>query len=239
MEIKRVSYKYVLEKVYRDLGVNKELPEDDVTEWCGEALLKIGAYNQFIPKTTMLEINNCKASLPCDLYKLKQVSYNGIPIQWANNSLVQNHFCSECELPLFMTQVTFYINNAYIFLNFNDSGNTKFAKICIDYIAIPTDEAGLPTIPDDVSYMEACKAYVTMKMDYIDWRKGVLPDKVYQHSEREWNWYVGQARASGNMPDISQLENIKNTLQRLLPLNDEFNRGFRNLGKQESKYIQK
>ena len=44
-----------------------------------------------------------------------------------------------------------------------------------------------------------------------------LSPQVFQHSEQEWQWYVGQAGNKAKMPNIDQLESIKNQVMRLLP----------------------
>lgn len=236
MTTKQISSKYVIEKIYRDLGINEELNVDDVYEWIFEALMKIGVYKQFTEETTMLDIENCKASLPCNLHKLKLVTYNGEIISWAGNSLANNYFCKECTLPPCCTEVTFFINDSYIYLNFGD-GVTTSGQVCIEYIGIAVDDDGYPTIPDDVYYMEACKAYIVKKLDYIQWRRGLIPDKMFEHSDREWNFYCGAAKGAGNMPDLHEMEELKNVWVRLLPLQNEYKNGFVNLTKQEQKRI--
>lgn len=235
---KRISINYVIEKIYRDLGTNKELPYDDMVEFIGEALLKIGAYSQFIEKTCELEISNSRAKVPCDLYKLKLVMYNNEIIPYVGNGLLGAYFCDDCKVPTCIdcTGAHFYINDSYIFLNLGDETTTS-GDLCIEYIGIDTDDKGYPTIPDDPMYMEACKAYVTMKLDYIDWRNSRIPDKVFQHSEREWYWYVGAAKGAANLPDLNSLERLKNVMVRLLPLQNEFKNAFSNTGIQERKYL--
>lgn len=108
-------------------------------------------------------------------------------------------------------RITFDLNNDHITLS------VKEGKVCMAYLAIPLDKDGLPLIPDDVSYKLAIKKYLAMKIDYIEWRRGTLNPQVYQHSEREWAWYVGQAGNKAKMPSIDQLEGIKNQTMRLLP----------------------
>ena len=85
--------------------------------------------------------------------------------------------------------ITFYINNSYIITNINDSFPSKEENICIVYLGIPTDDEGLPLIPDDVYYQKALTSYVISMLDYQEWRKGKTPDKVYQKSEQDWLFY--------------------------------------------------
>ena len=107
--------------------------------------------------------------------------------------------------------ITFDINNNNITLS------VKEGKVCMAYLAIPTDINGLPLIPEDTSYQLAVKKYLTMKIDYIAWRRGELQQAIFQHSEQEWQWYVGQAGNKAKMPNIDQIEAIKNQTMRLLP----------------------
>ena len=54
----------------------------DIRSWCGEAIEKIGAVTQFIPKvsgqdgTPITKLCGHQASLPCDLHQLHQVAYS-------------------------------------------------------------------------------------------------------------------------------------------------------------------
>lgn len=123
--------------------------------------------------------------------------------------------------------ITFDLNNNNITLS------AKEGKVCMAYLAIPTDDEGLPLIPEDTSYQLAVKKYLTMKIDYIAWRRGELAPGVYDHSEREWMWYVGQAGNKAKMPNIDQLEAIKNMTMRLLPNINAHETFFKNLGSPE------
>jgi hypothetical protein len=123
--------------------------------------------------------------------------------------------------------ITFDLNNNNITLS------VKEGKVCMAYLAIPTDEEGLPLIPEDTSYQLAVKKYLTMKVDYIAWRRGTLPQAVFEHSQQEWAWYVGQAGNKAKMPNIDQLEAIKNQTMRLLPKVNAHETFFKSLGSPE------
>jgi len=123
--------------------------------------------------------------------------------------------------------ITFDLNNNNITLS------AKEGEVCMAYLAIPTDIEGLPLIPEDTSYQLAVKKYLTMKIDYIAWRRGELQQPVFQHSEQEWQWYVGQAGNKAKMPNIDQLEAIKNQTIRLLPKLNSHETFFKSLGSPE------
>tara|TARA_R110002073_G_scaffold163550_4_gene319641 strand:- start:210 stop:1031 length:822 start_codon:yes stop_codon:yes gene_type:complete len=124
-------------------------------------------------------------------------------------------------------RITFDINNNNITLS------AKEGKVCIAYLAIPTDDEGLPLIPEDTSYQLAVKKYLTMKIDYIAWRKGELRSDIFQHSEQEWAWYVGQAGNKAKMLNIDQMEGLKNQVMRLLPNVNHHETFFKSLGSPE------
>jgi hypothetical protein len=124
-------------------------------------------------------------------------------------------------------EVTFDLNNDHITLS------DKEGKVCMAYLALPLDKDGLPLIPDNVSYKLAIKKYLAMKIDYIEWRRGTLNPQVFQHSEQEWTWYVGQAGNKAKMPNLDTMEAIKNQTMRLLPNINAHETFFKSLGSPE------
>jgi len=231
----KLSVNYIISKLYRDLGINSEISESDVIEWVSEALLFIGAFDQFETRIEKLTVENNKVKIPCGFYKLYNINYGNEPMYYSGKSLINNYFCDDCEIQVCRTgncNQTFYLNDSYIITSLEEG------EICIQYLSFPVDEDGYPTIPDDVYYMKACTAYVIKMCDYRMWRKGSIPDKVFKHSENEWDWYCAAAKGAANMPDIQKLENLKNILIRLIPQQNAFNNNFANITTQERKNIQ-
>lgn len=225
-----VSIYAIIDKLYTDLGINKEINESNVVSWVNEALLKIGAYSQFIEHKKCIELKDGKICLPNGFYKLVDIMYNGMPLQWASNTMSANYGCDGCTIPKCCSQHSFYINNNYLITDIKDSENQN---ICIVYLGMPVDDNGYPMIPDDVYFFEACAKYVTYMMDYQDWRKSLIPDKVFQKSEQDWLFYVNSARGAANMPNLAQLENLKNIIVRMIPRQNNYNSFFSNNANQE------
>lgn len=244
MIYKYISIYNILEKLFRDNGINSEVNWEDCIEWAGEALDKIGAYQQYIRKVTgdkenpCLDITDFKAKLPCDFHALEQIAVNGYAAKYAGNTF--HHLKDGCactvqdntkdDLTLFpdnfgnefmvnagtkdvgfMQGYTYDINDNFLTLN------ARTGKVCIAYLAIPVDADGFPMIPDDISYREAITKYITMKLDYIQWRSGKAADKLFAHSEREWLWYCAQAKGKASMPSLEKLESIKKQWVKLIP----------------------
>lgn len=217
-----ISYKVIIDKLYRDLGINEEIPEGDIIEWFNEALLFIGAFSQFQSKTYILNVVDHKAHLPGGFYKLQSIAYGNNPLYWSGNSLLNNWCCEDCTISICTDcDNTFYIDNYCLYTSVSEG------DVCITYLSLPVDEEGYPAIPDDVYYIEACKAYVVKQIDWREWRKGRVADKVYQDSQARWDFYVQAARGSANMPNASKLEELKNVLVRLIPQQNQYARFFK------------
>lgn len=229
---KFTSIKTVISKIYRDLNINYEISEESMIEWAAEALSIIGAFSQFEEITTYLELDHGKASLPCNFEKLVDVNYCGKRLYWSTNTNRHNFECSGCKIPDCCgdNEDTFYINNSYFISNVCIEGNKK---IELTYLGIPLDDEGYPLIPDNVYYIKAIAAYIIFMLDSQEWRKGRLPDKVYEKSNQDWLFYVNSARGAANMPNIAQLENLKNVYRRLLPITNDYRTGFRNFNRKE------
>lgn len=227
-----ISIGYIFAKLGRDLNLNEELNESDIIDYVAEALAYIGAFGQYETKVSHLEVDNHKAKLPCDFYKIVLATYKNQPLSWQGAGLNTAYFCDDCKLPATCcSDHSFYIKNNYIITSVEND------DICLEYLAIPVDEDGIPMIPDDQYYIQAVTSYVTYRLFYRDWIKGRIPDKVFQKSESDWIFYCNSARGSANSPSLGQLERYKNILQR--PFSDgEFSRNFRGLNNSFRKYLQ-
>lgn len=82
MIYKTVSIQRVIAKVFQDLNLSEgDHRVSDMIEWAGSALLKIGAFPQFINKVAgkgsepLIPISGYQARLPGDFYKLIQMAY--------------------------------------------------------------------------------------------------------------------------------------------------------------------
>lgn len=66
------SVKTIILKVIRDLGLgNREIPWQDLVEWCAEGLQHIGAYSQYVEREADIVISNFSGKLPKDFYSMR------------------------------------------------------------------------------------------------------------------------------------------------------------------------
>lgn len=113
MVTKLTSIKTVIAKVIADLDLKEDdIRITDIREWCGDAIEKIGAIQQFIPKvsgqdgTPMTKLHCHQAAIPCDLHQLHQIAYSfncdgpWFPMRKATGSFAvwgKDCCCKECE----------------------------------------------------------------------------------------------------------------------------------------------
>lgn len=132
------------------------------------------------------------------------------------------------NLPYNLKDVTYDVNANFIRTSFKDG-----AKVLMSYEAFPIDDRGFPMIPDNIKFRKAVEWYVRMMIDYTLWRTDKIKREIYEHSEREWNWYCGAATTAGLMPTLDVMESWKNQLVRLMPRFNQHEQTFDNLGAQE------
>jgi len=207
-----VSSKNVVAKVIRDLHIQDVERWVDMIEWIGEALEHIGAFDQFVNKTIFdLEVKNKRVALPCDLYSIIQLSRNSVPLKYLGGSFDFSFHCEGSPNLRSTSKLGYTLNGPFINTNF--SGGT----LHLAYQAFATDEEGWPTVPDNVSFLEACYRYIVYKIMYPEWMAGRLSDAKYEKIEQTWHFYCVQARGVANMPTIDQIESMKNNWIKLVP----------------------
>lgn len=254
-----ISSEVVVNRVYSTGGFQTVLPYTDMIQYIFEVLSKLGQPLQYIPKTlgwkqdTSYEFSNYKIQLPCDFYKLTAIAVNGciaVPATNDFHALMDGKCCGVDSLPV--AALTVYRDNfgnefsptpnpvsgygkiAYQAPSFTMNSNfitfgQKEGKVCLSYLGFPIDNNGFPLVPDDEKYLEAITRYIIYKLDYINWRTGVITKEVYEESKREYEWYIGQAANGAKLPDVQQMEGLKNQLVRLKPNHQQYSTYFQNL----------
>ena len=132
------------------------------------------------------------------------------PLQYGASTFHKSMHCEGCVNENMQYEDTYIVDNDYIKTSF-ESG-----KICLSYMAFPTDDDCYPLVPDDISFKEAMFWYVykkillsnpTFKNNGID----------YGTAENQWKYYCTQARNAANYPDIDKYESYLNQWVRLVP----------------------
>jgi hypothetical protein len=151
------------------------------------------------------------------------------PLQYGASTFHKSMHCTGCVNENAHYEETYIIDCDYIKTSF------KSGKICLSYMALPTDDDCYPLVPDDISYQEAMFWYIykkillgnpTFKNNGID----------YSFAEQQWKYYCTQARNAANFPDIDRMESFMNQWVRLIPNITRHDFAFENLNTKEDLY---
>lgn len=263
LEGQYISIGRIIEEVYGDNKYDFSIEFDDVLRWTATVLKLVNHPDIFIKKVTghesdpNLDIDNYKAKLPCDFYRLEQIAVDGYPALYAGHTFHHllggeccgingtssstdqfiDNFGNTFDRTLGNTvgsgTVTFDINNDYITLS------TRTGQVCIAYLAFPTDSDGFPMVPADEQFVQLVKNYVTLQLDRIAWR--LDPNNngkkaIYNDSQTEYAWSAGKASSYAKMPNLEKMEAIKNQMVRLKPIMNHHDSFYKFLGNQERRY---
>lgn len=236
---KYISVNVIIEKVYRDMGMIDQLDLGNAVEWIGEAMELIGSPMQLRERIGLVEIKHKKGKLPTDMHLL--ITSSAAPnttcdqakrfIQMRYSTDAYHMFCTECQDGQCNSDITYIINDDYIFVNF-DKGVVR-----LSYKAIPVDENGYPLIPDDIKFKNAVSYHLMWKLAFIKMMNGKIAAGLYDRIVADRDWYIGAAQTRGNMPSVDEMQSIKNNWLRLIKKVDQHSDGFKGMGHQEDRII--
>ena len=158
--------------------------------------------------------NNQLRDLNVNLQMLTNMYFTGggclSPLQYGASTFHNSIHCDGCVNETVRYKDTYIIDCGYI--------KTSFAtgKVCISYMAFPTDEECYPLVPDDISFREAMFWYIYKKL-LLQGITGRNKKLGYEYADSMWQNYCTQARNSANYPDIDKYESFMNQWVRLVP----------------------
>ena len=131
-------------------------------------------------------------------------------LQYGASTFHQSMHCTGCANENAVYGDTYIIDGGYIKTSFITG------KICLSYMAFPTDAECYPLVPDDISYKEAMFWYLykQLLLAYPNFKKNGIN---YQFADEKWKYYCTQARNAANYPDIDRMESFMNQWVRLIP----------------------
>ena len=151
------------------------------------------------------------------------------PLQYGASTFHRSMHCDDCVNENIMYEDTYIVDCDYIKTSFQSG------KICVSYMAFPTDEDCYPLIPDDISFSEALFWYVYKKI--LLSRPHFKNNGInYMAAEQQWKYYCTQARNAANYPDIDRYESFMNQWVRLIPNINRHDVAFEQLNTREDLY---
>lgn len=229
----------VVENVIRDTGFTEDINFADIVEWVFVAQELIGVQSAYIQKVTdgntewnhfpPVQVVNYRAELPCDFHSLISVREycNKMPMIGDSGTFLKSTNDPNID---HYSNITYTINDNYIFTNIEEG------YLEISYWAFPTDENGMPMIPDDVRYLKAVEAYIAHKLSTKLWLQDKLSTEKKNFLETEWLWYVKSAKSKADLPSYDKAEALKNQILRLIQRPTQHLWSFEALSNQEQAY---
>ena len=182
----------------------------------------MGLPNIYIDKQATIHIENFKSILPCDLIAINQVrlAKNGVCLRAMTDSFNGTHSEDNGEL-------SFKTQGSVIFTSF------KTGDIELSYKAIPTDDDGLPLLPDNPVFLKTLELYIKKEWFTILFDMGKISPAVLQNTQQEYAFKAGQCNNEFMIPSVSEMEAFTRMYNTLIPRVNEFNKSFRHMGDRE------
>lgn len=196
----------------------QDLSIESVINSAVEFMRIVGVPESFTEKVETIEIDNYRALLPCDYYKVIQIRYKGVPLNYTTDTFALSNKHSINDNP---NTGTYKIQGGIIFTSI-EKGDIE-----LSYMAIAIDEDGFPMIPDDSSYIKALELYIKKKYFTILFDQGKISLQSLQLVQQDYAWYVGQAKASLMIPTIDQMESLTRMWNTLIPKVREHYKSFK------------
>lgn len=240
MNYKFISTKEVIGKVFRDLKPKDAGWTFDAVEWIGEALDFIGFHGAFERKVTTLTVADHRVQVPCDLYQLIQVEFNGQALVYGTetaafdtsrttaaspatdgtvytSAVFESNPTDDSSSPAFTlkTTSTRHYGTDYYFVN-NGYIVTSFedGDIKLHYTAYATDSDGFPMVPDNIYVKQALEWYIIRQMMMGGYMHPVFN---WQVADQKWGHYCVAAGNDLAYPSIDKMETLKNSFVRMIP----------------------
>jgi hypothetical protein len=233
-----VSYKTIMDKVFRDFPFDEKVEIETSIEWLSEFMAHTNSGVVMEDKVCYLDVKDGRADLPSDLYKIKQTAQlTGVekasdaecgggelsPMRWSTDNFHARYHSDNRDYTN-VSLNTYTVGQGFIFPSFN------CGMVAIAYEAIPTDCDGYPTIPAEQQWLEAAAHYIAHRIARKMWLRNEMTSDKYQVIERDKEWYFAQAvNHSKQLNGVDEAESFKNQIVRTIPSLQDHSSFFANM----------
>ena len=169
-----------------------------------------------------------------------------VPVKLTNHSFFNSIVCSQengCDVANDNITINGLINKESYEYTVIEGKILRFnfekGLVALAYLRNVTDIDGIPMIPDDISFITAIIAYVTMKIqtrEFYNGREGSTGRMT--HAEKQWAWYCKQSSTKSLMPQgVDEMENLVNQMKYIIPRRNAYDNYFGNLNNRETKNL--
>lgn len=180
-------------------------------------------------KEEVLQIQDYRALLPCDLVSINQVKEfrTGVCLRsMTDNFMPKEKYDRNAGYKL-SQELAFKTQGQIIYTSF------KEGDILVSYKALPLDKDGFPLLIDNPVFLKALEAYIKREAFTILFDMGKISAGALENAQQQYAWLAGQVQAEFTIPSVSEMESISRMWTSLVQKNTQFDRGFNALGNRE------
>ncbi len=254
-----ISVKSIADRLLMN-PIMKDLNFEFIVDKTVECLRLVNMPPIYVPGKAYVKIKNFRGDLPQDMIYLEQAFFvtngdriNHLPSNFANNfaevmmiannsqdlpaqvslipmtkstdTLAAHYNCLPGESS--SDQMTFTLTNNKIYTNIEE------CVIFLAYKGIAVDEECFPLIPDNIKLIRAIESYIKYRWFDILNDMDKVTDRKLAKAESDYCWNIGQAQADMIMPDLTEMEEITNSITKMLPNTDQFKQRMKFVGSRE------
>ena len=199
----------------------EDIPFETILDYTFEFIKIVGMPKVFLEKTALIEVNDYRGVLPCDLYDIIQVrTTHGDYFRGSTDNFHMSPDKNKDGNVRRDTGITYKVQGTCIF--------TSMPKCTLEiaYRAFPLNDEGMPLIPDNGSYARALQEYIIVECYNDLFDQGKITQQVFESRKQKYAWAVGQAQTDLIRPSLDQMTSISNMWNKLLPSKKDYNNGF-------------
>lgn len=219
------NIRLILDKILKH-PLMQDLSFETVVDYTVDFMRIVGVPNMFLEKTVVIEVNNYRAMLPCDYYKVIQIRKPGGPtFRHSSDSFHMSEYKDFNNRPI--SDLTYKIQGNIIYTSIENG------EIEMSYKAIAVDDEGYPLLPDNSSFTRALGLYIKKEHFTPLFDTGKIDFRVLQNVQQEYSWAVGDCQTEFNRLSLDEAESFYNSWRTLLLRDTEHRTGFINNGTKE------
>jgi len=207
----------IMYRVYRN-PLLQNVRKVDIVEDIKSVLKLLNVPVHLEEKRIVINVQEYRAILPKDLHQVKHViamNVGGYQRRLRHSSDIRVEHQGEFRDKIVST-ATYKVVPGWLYTDF------KSGDVEVIYTGFTLDPDGYPLIPDDESLLLAIIAFVKVNYFTTLVEMGHMAMGILERAEQQYNWYMGQASNSLDMPTSEETESLFNALIRLIPDRDSF-----------------
>lgn len=207
----------IMYRIYRN-PLLQNVRKVDIVEDIKTVLKLLNVPVHLEEKRIVLNVQEYRAKIPKDLHQVKSViamNLNGQRrrLRASSDIRVEHQGTSRDSM---VSTATYKVVPGWLYADF------KSGDVEVIYTGFTLDPEGYPLIPDNESLLLAIEGYVKVNYFTVLVETGHMAFGILERAEQQYNWYMGQASNSMDMPTSEETESLFNALIRLIPDRDSF-----------------